>query len=140
MVIKMKQTIYNTKQKTAIMQCIRLMKDKHFTIDTLCELLVKNGEAAGRTTVYRFVEKLSDDGVLRKYIMPQGESTCYQYVDKDKHCHEHFHLKCEKCGDLIHIDCSEMNSLSEHIKHHHGFRLNPFKTVIYGICEGCAAK
>lgn len=136
----MKQSSYNTKQKSAIMQCIVGMADEHFTIDSLCETLSKKGKSVGRTTVYRFVEKLSEDGVLRKFVMPQGESSCYQYVGEHHHCHEHFHLKCEKCGSLIHMDCDEMNSLAEHIKSHHGFYLNPLKTVIYGICEGCATK
>lgn len=136
----MKQSSYNTKQKSAIMQCVTDMADRHFTIDSLCETLSKKGEAVGRTTVYRFLEKLSEDGVLRKFVMPQGESSCYQYVGEHHHCHEHFHLKCEKCGSLIHMDCDEMNSLAEHIKSHHGFSLNPLKTVIYGICEDCALK
>ena len=136
----MKQSIYKTKQKTAIMQCVELMEDKHFTIDAICELLIKNGNKAGRTTVYRFVEKLSDDGVLRKFVMPQGESSCYQYVGDNNHCREHFHLKCEKCGSLIHMDCGEMRELAEHIRSHHGFNLNPLKTVIYGTCEDCIAK
>ncbi|MBQ8741312.1 MAG: transcriptional repressor [Clostridia bacterium] len=136
----MKQTNYKTKQKTAILQCVKNMGDKHFTIDALCEILIKNGNAVGRTTVYRMLEKLSEDGILRKFVMPQGESSCYQYVGDHNHCHEHFHLKCEKCGSLIHMDCDEMNSLAEHIKSHHGFSLNPLKTVIYGVCEGCAEK
>lgn len=136
----MKQTNYKTRQKAAIMQCVELIGDKHFTIDILCEMLAKKGDTVGRTTVYRFVEKLSDEGVLRKFTMPQGESSCYQFVGNDNHCHEHFHLKCEKCGSLIHMDCDEMNSLAEHIKSHHGFYLNPLKTVIYGVCEGCAVE
>ncbi len=136
----MKQTNYKTRQKTAIMQCVELMSDRHFTIDALCEMLAKKGETVGRTTVYRFVEKLSAEGVLRKFTMPQGESSCYQFVGKDNRCHEHFHLKCEKCGCLIHMDCDEMSSLAEHIKSHHGFCLNPLKTVIYGVCEGCAVE
>lgn len=136
----MKQTIYKTKQKTAIMQCIENMGDKHFTIDGLCDILNKKGNTVGRTTVYRMLEKLSEDGILRKFVMPQGGSSCYQFVGEHNHCHEHFHLKCERCGSLIHMDCDEMNSLAEHIKSHHGFRLNPLKTVIYGICEGCSAE
>ncbi len=137
---KMKQVNYKTKQKTAIMQCIEGMADKHFTIDSLCEALFKNGETVGRTTVYRFVERLSNEGILRKFVMPQGESCCYQYVGEYNHCHEHFHLKCEKCGSLIHMDCDELDDLIAHIKSHHGFCLNPLKTIIYGICEGCATK
>ncbi len=136
----MKHTIYKTKQKSAILHCVETMGDRHFTIDSLCEVLSKKGETVGRTTVYRFVERLSDEGILRKFIMPQGESCCYQYVGDGGHCREHFHLKCEKCGSLIHMDCDEMRELAEHIKSHHGFNLNPLKTVIYGVCEGCTTK
>lgn len=136
----MKQTTYNTKQKTAIINQIKLFGDKHFSIDAICENLASKNENVGRTTVYRFLEKLSEEGVLRKFIMPKGESACYQYVGKHNDCAEHFHLKCEKCGSLIHMECDELNSIAQHIKSHHGFVLNPLKTVIYGICEDCSLK
>lgn len=136
----MKQVNYNTKQKSAIMSCIKNMGDKHFTIDSLCAKMLKDGEVIGRTTVYRFVEKLSSDGVLKKYAALSGESVCYQYVGGVDSCHEHFHLKCEKCGTLIHMECEELSEVTEHIKAHHGFVFNPLKTVIYGVCEGCIKK
>lgn len=137
----MKQTTkYKTKQKTAILQLVKNMGDRHFTVDSLCAALAESGEPVGRTTVYRFAEKLSCDGVLQKYIMPKGESVCYQFVGERGGCNEHFHLKCEKCGSLIHMDCSEMKSLTEHIESHHDFCVNPLKTVIYGVCKECADK
>ena len=136
----MKQTGYNTRQKTAIAEQIKALGDEHFTIDGLCDLMAKKGEVVGRTTVYRLLEKLTEDGAVKKFVMPQGESSCYQYVGGHNHCNEHFHLKCETCGSLIHMECDEMNELIEHIKDHHGFVLNPLKTVIYGVCEGCSSK
>lgn len=135
----MKKTGYNTRQKTAILQCVKGMKDKHFTVDSVCDTMLKSGDSAGRTTVYRFLEGLAKEGVLRKYAAALGESVCYQYVGEGD-CNEHFHLKCEKCGNLIHMECEEMCELANHIKTHHGFALNPFRTVIYGVCEDCAVK
>ena len=136
----MKQNTYNTKQKTAIFDCIKEIGEKHFTVDGLCDVLSNKNIQVGRTTIYRCLEKLTNEGILRKFIMPQGESCCYQYVGHNNSCNEHFHLKCEKCGSLIHMECDEMEDLAEHIKSHHGFMLNPLKTVIYGICEGCLEK
>ena len=136
----MTKTSYKTKQKVTITNEIKSMGDRHFTVDGICEKLAAKGETAGRTTVYRLLERLSDDGVLRKFAMPQGDSVCYQYIGEHNNCREHFHLKCEKCGSLIHMDCHEMNELAKHIKNHHGFSLNPFKTVIYGVCEACETK
>ncbi len=131
---------YNTKQKKAIVQCVKDMKNEHFTVDSLCEMLLKKGEVVGRTTVYRCLERLSEEGNLRKFAATSGESVCYQYVGERQHCHEHFHLKCEKCGSLIHMECDELEGIIAHIKNHHGFSLNPLKTVIYGVCEGCMTK
>lgn len=136
----MKQTNYKTKQKSAIMNCIKGMKDKHFTVDSICKKLNDSGNVVGRTTVYRFFEKLTEEGTLRKFVMPQGESSCYQFVGENTNCADHFHLKCEKCGCLIHMDCDEMRELVKHIKSHHSFYLNPLKTVIYGLCEDCVSK
>ena len=85
------------------------------------------------------VEKLKNEGKLRKYAQNAGESACYQLVS-DGQCHDHFHLKCENCGDLIHMDCRDMTKLAEHIKSHHGFDIDPLKTVLYGVCERCRTK
>lgn len=136
----MKQINYNTKQKSAIIQFIKVVKDKHFTVDSLCEMMALEGKTVGRTTVYRHLESLAKDGILRKYAAAQGESVCYQYVGEQNECNEHFHLKCEKCGSLIHMECDEMRELAVHIKSHHGFSIDQFKTVIYGVCGDCSSK
>lgn len=135
-----KSVSYRTKQRALIEDYIKSFEDRHFTVDSLCAALTDSGKAVGRTTVYRCVERLASEGKLRKYTQSAGESACYQNISDDGHCHEHFHLKCEKCGDLIHIDCHEMLAISEHISSHHGFVIDPLKTVFYGICERCQAE
>lgn len=135
-----KPSSYRTRQREIIERYIKNYGSRHFTVDSLCAVLAEKGEMVGRTTVYRCAEKLTAEGRLRKYVQAAGESACYQYIDNSDHCHEHFHLKCEKCGSLIHMECKVMDDLGEHIKLHHGFDINPLKTVIYGVCERCAAK
>ena len=89
-----KQIGYKTKQRKIINESIKAFGEKHFTVDTLCDALSKTGESVGRTTVYRCLEKLCDEGILQKYAATAGSSGCYQHVEGG-HCHEHFHLKCE---------------------------------------------
>lgn len=134
----MKSTGYQTKQRAIIEEYLRKNGDKHYTVDTLCELLSRSGNTVGRTTVYRFLERLSGEGRVRKYINSAGESVCYQYVVDSVECSEHFHLKCEKCGRLIHMDCEHLTHLKKHINTEHGFNINPLKTIFYGVCEGCS--
>lgn len=127
--------MYKTKQRTVIEALLKSSKS-HLTVEEICKKLEKSGQNVGRTTVYRTLEKLEKEGVVRKYSSV-GESSCYQYVSSGEECNNHFHLKCEKCGKLIHLECSELNTISGHINEHHGFAVNPLKTVFYGVCEVC---
>ncbi len=127
---------YRTRQGEAIEAIISKNAKRHFSVDSLCELLQKSGKSVGRTTVYRHLERLVGMGKVRKYVQSSGESACYQYLADE--CREHSHLKCESCGKLIHLECSEIEKLGEHIKAEHGFKINAFKTVLYGLCEDCA--
>lgn len=128
---------YKTKQKAALEKAVESSSGAHITVDGLTASLERSGTAVGRTTVYRYLERLAKNGTVRKYVQA-GESACYQYVGDRRECREHFHLKCEQCGRLIHIECGHLEELSRHIEASHGFKVNKLKTVLYGICEDCA--
>ena len=49
-------------------------------------------------------------------------------------------MVCERCGRLFHLDCSQMEQLSQHIREHHGFFIDYKNTILYGTCAACAAK
>ena len=127
---------YQTRQKEVVEEAFMRLGGKHTTVDELTRLLAKSGNAVGRTTVYRTLERLVQTGQARKYSAVQGESACYQPV-ADHGCQEHFHLKCESCGRLIHMSCSQMDFLTKHVAAEHGFRVDPLKTVLYGVREDC---
>ena len=46
-------------------------------------------------------------------------------------------IKCEKCGKLIHLHCEDVVKLEQHLMDSHGFRMDPCRTVFYGLCEEC---
>ncbi len=129
--------IYNTKQRGATEAFLRKHSNRHFTVDSLLAALEDAGVKIGRTTVYRTLERLCNDGKVNKYASTSGEGVCYQYVS-DKACHGHFHLKCEGCGKLIHLECGRIDELGAHIARDHGFEVNKLKTVFYGVCKDCA--
>lgn len=133
----MPQNSYKTRQRTLILNCLKDNKDRHITAEEIHEYLLRSGESVGMTTIYRNLDKLLKEGQLRRYELAQGQSACFQYVDGDGDCREHFHLKCEGCGRLIHLDCDDLSKLSEHIEKEHAFYLNSSKTVLYGLCADC---
>ena len=125
---------YNTKQKDIILRVIKEQQHE-FTIKEIYNNLK---HVAGLTTIYRFVDKLVEDGRLDKYI-GKDNTTYYHYLEKCDE-HNHFYLKCELCGDMIHIDCDCIEDLSNHIMKNHKFKLNKEHIIINGFCEKCVRK
>ena len=125
---------YNTKQKDTILNVIKKQKQE-FTIKNLYKDL--NGNV-GLTTIYRLVDKLVKEEKLSKYI-GKDNITYYQYL---KECDEenHFYLKCNKCGNMVHIDCDCILDLSNHIIKKHHFNPDKKHIIINGLCEKCVKK
>ncbi|MBQ1812764.1 MAG: transcriptional repressor [Bacilli bacterium] len=121
---------YNTKQKDKILDII-MKKDHEFTIKDIHTEIPE----VGLTTIYRLIDKLVENNNINKYI-GKDNITYYQYLEK---CDEdnHFYLKCEKCGDIIHIDCDCISELKSHILNNHKFKLNKDHIIINGICDKC---
>lgn len=122
---------YNTKQKKLILNTIK-SSDKSFTIKEIYNILDKK---VGLTTIYRLVESLEREGFLNKNIS-EDNTTYYQYFEKCDN-DNHFYLKCEKCGSMIHIDCECIKDIKKHIFKEHNFSLSDEHTIINGICEKC---
>lgn len=128
---------YNTKQKELILQYLNAIHGRHVTVDDVYEHLHSGGYSIGKTTVYRYLERLVQQGVARKYSIDNDRGACYQYVGVNTECSEHFHLKCTCCGRLIHVHCKLLNRISEHVQETHGFTIDNSKTVFYGLCDRC---
>lgn len=130
---------YKTKQQDLLLSCFKAMKHRHFTTEDVLAYFKKNDISIGIATIYRQIEKFVTAGIVQKYFLGDQDAACFEYVGED--CHKmanHFHLKCEKCGKLIHLECHDLEMLSFHLKSEHGFALDAFRTVFYGLCEGCA--
>ena len=129
---------YRTKQKAEILDIIGEKGDYHFTASDIAEMLRKKGSGTGMSTVYRMLDKLTEEGTLRRYVIDGSSAACYQIAKADQTaCRHHFHLKCLICGSLFHVDCELIDKLTEHIASDHGFIVDHSKTVFYGCCENC---
>lgn len=135
--MKQERSEYKTRQKELIMEFLQSSGDVHITIDQVADYLRGQGNSVGRTTIYRYLEKLASQGTLRKYFIEEGMGACYQYVADSSRCAQHFHLKCTRCGRLFHVECEELEALDGHLLEHHGFQVDHTKTVLYGLCEEC---
>lgn len=129
---------YKTKQQELLLSCFKAMQGRHFTAEDVSAYFQKKNISIGIATIYRQIEKFVAMGVVQKYFLGEQNAACFQYMGEE--CHKevsHFHLKCEKCGTLIHLECHDLEQLSSHLMAEHGFALDPFRTVFYGLCENC---
>lgn len=133
-------TSYRTRQRDQILDCLIRNKDRHITADEIMSELNKEKSPVGKTTVYRYLDRLVSRGCVRRYFIEGGKSACYQYMEQNSVCSKHFHLKCVECGQLFHLECDYMGEMDSHIRDHHDFCVDHSKTVLYGQCGGCAGK
>lgn len=128
---------YNTKQRKLLLSLLEDNSARHLTADEIETCLAEEGNAVGRATIYRYLEALEAEGLVRRFKSGNDRSACFQFVD-EKGCCEHFHLLCSECGRLIHMECDFLKSVGGHVYESHKFRIDSSKTVFYGVCEKCA--
>lgn len=130
---------YSTRQKREMLAFLKQHDLEHYSVDELVFEMEEQGEKIGRTTVYRFLEQLAEQGSVRKYQSAQGV-TQYQHVADSSDCDAHFHMMCKTCGKLYHVNCDLMEGLARHIRTEHNFRIDPRETILVGTCARCASE
>ena len=130
---------YKTKQREIMLAYLESRPGVHITAADVYDHFRAQGVTIGQSTVYRQLEKFVDDGILNKYVLESGSSACFEYVGMSVHKKNEtcFHCKCEKCGKLIHLKCEELEEIGKHLYSEHKFKLDPLRTVFYGMCDDC---
>ncbi len=128
---------YQTRQGNLILTTLQTLAGP-VTAEALSAVLQE--QQVSKATVYRHLERLTAAGQVRRFTPAEGAAACYQYTGDHHDCHLHPHMVCERCGRLFHLDCSQMEQLSQHIREHHGFFIDYKNTILYGTCAACAAK
>ena len=130
-------TSYNTKQREAIANYIISLGNTHTTAAGVVSHFRNSEFSVGRTTVYRHLDKLVQEGILRKYSIEGIAGACYQYVRPSLNEQKRLLLKCEDCGELLHLSSNVLEEIHRHIYEDHTFKVNTARTVFYGKCEAC---
>lgn len=129
---------YKTKQKESILQCIQQQGENYVTIQQIDAFLKARGEKVGLTTIYRNLDKLVEEKRITKVNIDGIKGCCYRYLKEEENIL--FNLKCEKCGQLVDVQCPELAHLYEHVSKDHHINIDPGRTMFYGTCEECVEK
>ena len=142
----MVKAAYKTRQQDLLLSFLKQTKGVHFTAEDVRNHFLQKQITIGMATIYRQLEKFVADGSVLKYFIDDQSAACFEYTGESRKDVEegafggHFHIKCEKCGVLIHLDCEELLHLQKHLMEKHGITLNLFRTVFYGLCADCRSK
>jgi Fur family ferric uptake transcriptional regulator len=129
----MARSVYMTAGTKQIIDFMVENRNKHFCVDEIAAALPDTA----KSSVYRIVAKLHSEGLLRRFETEGMSSFVYQYIEQTEDCAHHFHLKCEQCGRIIHMECSELEKTRNHIAAEHGFIIGTGNSIIYGVCSEC---
>ncbi len=133
---------YQTEQKRILLSFLRAHSEQAYTIEELCremqEKLPKE-LVPGKSTVYRLMPALVEDGLVKRYAREHSRKFLYQMVCGER-CRNHLHLKCSVCGRLYHMEDKESEELIQKVLKKHHFNIDEGKTILFGCCEGCGKK
>ena len=130
---------YRTEQKKILMDFLSQNRDRSLTIDEITAGVESSGTTLARSTVYRLVSRLVEDGALRKFVKSDARAASYQLAACE-HCESHLHLKCVECGKLFHMDEEISDELVSKIRACSAFSVDEEESVLYGKCSSCGVK
>jgi len=84
------------------------------------------------STVYRTLELVKELGLVTETDFGDGRVR-YHCAGKG----HHHHLVCEKCGRVIDVEESFLNSLWQSIQQKNNFKVNMKHMAFFGLCEKC---
>ena len=123
----------NTVQRQIILDAIKKFKI-HPTVDEVFEEIKKEHPAIGKTTVYRNLRQLAQNGEIGQVTMPCSTE---RY---DKRSDPHYHFKCDHCGQLLDVDMAHLEDIDEIARRKCGFKIYRHDVIFKGICPECIEK
>ncbi len=124
---------YNTKQKETIRQFFIDNPNHLYVVKEINEMLDNNNLSVGLTTIYRFLDSFTETGFLAKFV----DNNCKRYAYFPNDCSNHYHVYCDKCGSVKHVDCHMFEDIDKHLSEDHGVRVDFKNKILSGRCEKC---
>jgi Fur family ferric uptake transcriptional regulator len=126
---KMKQA-RNTTAKTEIQELILSSKSALSHTEIQKQLI----GLCDRVTIYRVLERLTDDGLIHKVVNVDGVvkyAGCHNC--SEKHNHNHIHFSCQKCKS---VTCLE--DVEPSFKLPKNYKVSEVNFTLSGLCPQCA--
>lgn len=125
--------IRNTIQRVVVYDTVNKLKN-HATAEEIYNEVRRTNPHISKGTVYRNLNRLCDDGKIKRRRMP-GEADRFDHI-----CSEHYHGKCLYCGQIMDLDIEYLPHLDSYTNMKNGFQVISHDIVFSGICVDCKDK
>ena len=120
----------NTVQRQIVLDAL-LKLNTHPTIEEIYAEIHKDHPAISKTTVYRNLRQLANNGVIRQVSFPDGLE---RY---DGTARLHYHFKCKECNRIYDVDIEHLTGINDTVQGKYGFQVDGHDVVFSGICLKC---
>jgi len=120
----------NTLQRQIILDAVMKLKT-HPAIEEVYTEVQKKYPAISKTTVYRNLRYLAKNRVIRKILLQDGLE---RY---DSHTEQHYHFKCNNCGDIFDINIEYLAGLDKDVHKKYGLDVDRHDVIFTGLCPKC---
>ena len=120
-----------TRQRRAVAAVMQSFDDFRSAQD-IHDLLRREGENVGLSTVYRTLQALADSGQVDVLRAEDGESL-YRRCSGS----HHHHLVCRSCGRTVEVEGPTVERWADAVAAEHGFTGVSHTLEIFGTCPSC---
>lgn len=120
----------NSKKRTLLLDTIK-NQDQPISAETLFKI-VKNNSDINLSTIYRSLNTLTKNNILKKHIGQDG----INYYEFNDNTHKH-HLICDKCHKVIKLNHCPIKEFEESISKQNDFDITEHIIEFHGICSKC---
>jgi len=121
-----------TRQRRAVTTCLQGLDDFR-SAQEIHDLLRRQGEPVGLSTVYRTLQALADSHEVDVLRAEDGEAR-YRRCSAS---HHHHHLVCRTCGRTVEVEGPTVERWASTVAATHGFADVSHTLEIFGICASC---
>lgn len=111
------------------------VRSEHLTADQVVSAVAEADPSVHRASVYRALETLTHLGVVQHVHVGHGPTT-YHLADGDLH----LHAQCERCGAVVDLPSTLLDSVVGEVDRRHGFAVDPTHVALSGLCAACRAE
>jgi len=121
----------NTTQRQIILDALK-KKNSHSTVDEIYAEIHKEHPRISKTTAYRNLRQLADNGIISRVSLPDGLERYDLRTDR------HYHYECKDCGRIIDVDIDYIDGINEAVRGKYGLQVDKHDVVFSGVCPNCS--